>query len=386
MKRYALAAVVAAALAVGALARGGDGASPNPAGCREWLAAQGYAREIAAVKPLVPRMKRAFAAPGLSVAIAADGKLVWSESCGLADVARRRPVRRETMFRIGSVAKTLTAAAAARLAQRGRLKLDVDVRRYVPSFPPKRAPLTARQLGGHLAGVRHYRGAEALSTTHYRSLAQSLRIFKDDPLVAPPGTEFSYSSYGFNLLGAAIEGANGDDFRSALTSLVLAPLGLANTRLDDGRREPQRASFYEVTSARTARPAPRVDLSNRYPSGGMLSTADDLARFGVGVSNGRFLNDSMQALLFTSQRTRSGEPTRYGFGFEVQDAPFGRVAGHTGNVVGGTAFLLVHPRTRTAVALVTNVGFVTARTPPELGRDVPTPPQLLLPFVRAAAG
>jgi hypothetical protein len=58
------------------------------------------------------------------------------------------------------------------------------------------------------------------------------------------------------------------------------------------------------------------------------------------------------------------------------------VVGHTGNVVGGTAFLLLHPRTRVAVALTTNIGFVTAATPPSLGRGVPDPPQLAVPFIR----
>jgi hypothetical protein len=90
-------------------------------------------------------------------------------------------------------------------------------------------------------------------------------------------------------------------------------------------------------------------------------------------------------LLFTSQRTRAGQPTGYGFGFEVGDSPVGPVAGHTGNVVGGTAFLLVHPRTRVVVALVTNVGFVTAPAPPDLS-GTPAPPQLALPFVRRVLG
>ena len=60
------------------------------------------------------------------------------------------------------------------------------------------------------------------------------------------------------------------------------------------------------------------------------------------------------------------------------------MAGHTGNVVGGTSFLLVHPRTRIAVAMTTNIGFVTAAAPPAVGRRVPDPPRLALPFIRRA--
>ena len=373
-------AVGAGALAAAVFARGSTDRT-SAGGCRDWVAARGFAKEIAAARPLVQKLKRAFAAPGLSVAVAANGALVWSESCGFADRQRRAAVRRETMFRIGSVSKALTAAAAGRLAQQGRLELDAEIQRYVPDFPRKQGPITLRQLGGHLAGIRHYQGSEALSRRHYDSITSSLAIFKDDPLVAVPGERFSYSSYGFNLLGAAVESAARKPFDAAVADTLLRPLQMRRTRLDRGRAA-GRSRFYEVTSNRRAVPAPPVDLSNRFPSGGFLSTAEDLVRFGLGVADRSFANEETQEVLFTSQKTSSGRPTRYGFGFEVGSSPFGPVAGHTGNVVGGTAFLFLHPKTRVVVAMTTNIGFVTAPVPPALGRSVPDPPQLVAPFIR----
>lgn len=139
--------------------------------------------------------------------------------------------------------------------------------------------------------------------------------------------------------------------------------------------------FYEVTDARRAVLAPRIDLSDRYPSGGFLSTAEDLVRLGLGVTDPHFLDGRSRKLLFTSQRTNHDEATGYAFGLEVRDSPFGVVAGHTGNVVGGTSFLLIHPLTRVVVAMTTNIGFVTAANPPDL-RGTPDPPQLALPFIR----
>jgi serine beta-lactamase-like protein LACTB len=353
-------------------------------GCREWVAEREYAKEIAAVRPLVLKMKRAFAAPGLGVAIAARGKLVWSQTCGFADRERRVAVGRRTQFRIGSVSKTLTAVTAARLHQRRRLDLDAEIQRYVPAFPRKSQPITLRQLGGHLAGVRHYERGETVNTRHYNTLASSLAIFKNDALVAKPGERFSYSSFGFNLLGAAIEGAAGEPFAAAVQETVARPLGMTRTSLDDGRARSGRARFYEVTATREAVPAPPVDLSDRYPSGGFLSTAEDLVRLGLGITDGEFVSARTQALLFTPQKTTSGKRTGYGFGLETGMSPVGRVAGHTGNVVGGTAFLFVHPRTRVVVAMTTNVGFVTVANPPALGRDVPDPPRLAMPFIRRA--
>jgi serine beta-lactamase-like protein LACTB len=379
-------AVVVAAIAVCAvcfvtalIARGSERGATGQ--CREWIAARDFAQQIANVRPLVSRMQRAFGAPGVAVAIAAGGRLVWSETCGFADRERRIEVERTTQFRIGSVSKALTATAAARLYQDGRLALDAEVQRYVPDLPPKSRPITPRHLGGHLAGIRHYQGAEAVNRIHYDSVTSSLAVFKADALVAEPGERFLYSSYGFNLLGAAVAGAAGKPFEAAVRQTVLAPLRLRHTRLDDGRAG-GRARFYEVTSRRKAVPAPPIDLSDRFPSGGFLSTAEDLARFGSGITERAFLSARTQAVLFRSQMTAGGRATGYGFGFEVGQSPFGRVVGHTGNVVGGTSFLLVHPRTRVVVAITTNIGFVTVARPPRLGRGVPDPPRLAVPFIR----
>src|SRR5438552_16828933 len=99
---------------------------------------------------------------GRRVAVGVDGKLVWSEGFGYADVARKIPVTAETQLRIGSVSKPITAAAVALLYEQGKLDLDAPVQRYVPSFPAKGVPITTPQLAAHLAATRHYRGDERL--------------------------------------------------------------------------------------------------------------------------------------------------------------------------------------------------------------------------------
>lgn len=116
------------------------------------------------------------------------------------------PVTAETRFRIGSVSKALTSVAVGRLLQDGRLDLDSPVQRYVPGFPAKRYPITVRQVAGHLAGIRHYFPGEFENREHYPTITQGLAIFAADSLLFEPGTAFAYSSYGYNLLGAVIEG------------------------------------------------------------------------------------------------------------------------------------------------------------------------------------
>jgi CubicO group peptidase (beta-lactamase class C family) len=352
-------------------------------GCRELRAAPEHAKAIEASRPLVDKLNDGLRAPGMSVAVAVRGRVVWSLACGYADRARRRPTTEGTRFRIGSVSKAITAAALMRYAADGVVDLDAPISRYLPSFPHG-GEISLRQLAGHLAGIRHYRTpAEVVNTRHFANVRDSLRIFENDALVAPPGSVFSYSSYGYDVIGAALEAATGEPFRALIDGAVLEPARLGRTTL---RTAPAHASatFYESTTDGRARVAPPIDLSDRLPAGGFLSTAGDLARFGSSLLDGTVVTRAAARAMFTAQKTRNGSATGYGIGFEVHPSPFGLLVGQIGAVDGGSAFLLIHPATRTVLALATNLGYVTADSTPPPGPGTPDPPQILLPFVRGS--
>jgi serine beta-lactamase-like protein LACTB len=376
------AAAGAVALALAGRTTSTSGATSPPT-CASWLVDAAYADAARTAKRLLPRLWRGLRAPGVTVAVAVWGRVVWSAGCGYADGERRLAVRPRTRFRIGSLSKPLTSAGLARLYEDGRLDLDAEVQRYVPRFPRKPWSITIRQLAGHLAGLRGNEASELVNRRRFRSVAAEVELFADDPLVHEPGTAFSYSNAGWVLLGAAIEGASGQTYAAYMRAAVLGPLGLRATELDDsGRRIPDRARMYEVTNDSGARAAPRHDVSIRWPSGGFVSTAEDVARFGS-----LFVADFEPATVrefLTSQRTADGRPTGYGLGWEVHPSPLGDFAGHTGNAVGGTAALLVHPATGVSLGLATNLGYVTASRPPPPRRGTPEPPTLVAPFIRVA--
>ncbi len=159
--------------------------------------------------------KDAAKVPGLAVAIAFEGKIVWSEGFGYADLESKRKVSpATTRFRIASVSKPLTAAGLMRLVERGEVDLDAPVQRYVPDFPVKsEGTITTRLLAGHLAGIWNYQSmAEAFRNEPFSSVQAGLAIFRDDPLVAPPGEEFRYTTFGYSLVGAVMESAARRDF------------------------------------------------------------------------------------------------------------------------------------------------------------------------------
>lgn len=327
------------------------------AGAAAAQAAQPYA-EARANADKIGRELMARGIPGLALAVAVNGRLVYAEGFGYADLEDRVPVWPTTKFRIGSISKPLTAVALMQLAEQGRVDLDAPVQKYVPSFPDKGAKITPRLLAGHLAGIRHYKDDEFLIAKHYDSVLEALKIFENDPLIAPPGTKFSYSSYGFNLLSAVIQGASGEDFVSYMQQHVFAPLGLVDTLADQNRPIiEQRARFYSREKDGNLDNAPYVDNSYKWAGGGFLSTAEDLVRFGSALLKPGFLKADSLRLLFTSQRTNGGQETGYGMGWFVHKSQNGqRIYEHAGGSVGGSSQLIIYPDTGVVVALVTNLG------------------------------
>jgi CubicO group peptidase (beta-lactamase class C family) len=316
-------------------------------------AARVYVREVMATQKV----------PGLAVAVSVGGRLVWSEGFGYANLEDSVPATPRTRFRIGSVTKPITALAAALLAREGKLDLDAPVRKYVPSFPDKGEPLTARQLGGHLSGIRHYGPDEFVTTKHCSRLVDALEIFKDDPLAHPPGTQYLYSSYGYTLLGAVIEAVSGTDYFSTIKERVLVPLTMRST-VPDAYPEiiPNRAQFHERSEDGRIQHAAYIENSSRLAGGGLLSTPEDLVRLAEGILGSSLVGPETRALLFTPQKTLAGESTGYGFGWRIETDDAGRtIYSHSGTAMGGRAFLYIEPQDRVIVAVAANAGMSFAQ-------------------------
>ena len=295
--------------------------------------------------------------PGLSLAIAVDGKIVYSEGFGYADLEQRVPVWPTTKFRIASISKPLTAVGLMELVGAGKVDLDASVQKYVPTFPDKGAVITVRMIAGHLGGIRHYQDDEFSIQKHYASVLEGLRIFENDPLVAPPGTKFNYSSYGFNLVSAVIESASGENFLAYMQAHVFTPLGLVHTTPDQNAQiVEERSRFYELPKDGTVENAIYVDNSYKWAGGGFLSTAEDLTRFGSAMLQPGILSAQSLKTMLTSQKTKSGEETGYGIGWGIHKLPSGKVIyEHSGGAVGGTSQLIIYPERRVVVAVIANL-------------------------------
>jgi CubicO group peptidase (beta-lactamase class C family) len=216
--------------------------------------------------------------------------------------------------------------------------------------------LTLRQLGGHLTGIRHYKGFEFLSNIHYTNITDPLEVFIHDTLLCEPGTAFNYTTYGWTLISAVMEKAAKKPFLDIVKDEIQDPLQLNDLKADQKDSTGfQRVSFYEYQDSLLIA-SPVVDISNKWAGGGFLCSAEDLAKFGYAVAKPGLLKEKTLDMFTQSQTTSDGEQTNYGIGFRIgQDDDGRRWYGHSGGSVGGSSMLLIYPEQDLAIVTLVNL-------------------------------
>ncbi|MBO9671638.1 MAG: beta-lactamase family protein [Sphingobium sp.] len=322
--------------------------------------------------------------PALSIAVAGADGLVWSTSHGLANLELGVGATTAHSFRIGSVSKVLTSTLAAKLVSRGILDLDAPIEKWLPDLPAHHRRTTMRQLLTHRGGVRHYIPRDfditgpggAIYMRRYRTNQDVLDLFINDPLVAPPGTRVSYSSYGFTLASMVMEKAAGRSFVPMIKEEIGVPFGLGSLIEDEPTAIiPARATGYLNEMDLTIlygqlSPEARPKLTNGvgnmpwsnpaycWAGAGFLLTAPDGARFGAALldSPSAKISAAERNLLFTPMTEADKNSPPLGLAWRVDaDSKKRRRWHHAGATPGGRYSLVVYPDQGLSVALGANV-------------------------------
>lgn len=297
---------------------------------------------------------------GLSVGVVL-GSQRWAGGYGLRDVASKLPVTPRTTFRVASITKSFTAVAAMQLVEQGRMDLDADVRTYVASWPEKQWVVTPRLLMSHLSGVPTYGGPQEADNVRPLSTLEALAIFAPKPLAFEPGTRFLYTTYGFNLLGAAVESVAGKPYGDYLRDHVFSPAGMQHAALDDHRtRDEHHATGYRMLDGKL-QPSQFLDVSSRFGGGGTRASMEDLLGFTQSVLEHRLVSAESMRLMQTTQILKDGKLTDYGLGFATYPLRGHYVVAHAGSQPETTALIVILPAERAAIALATNMEEESAR-------------------------
>ena len=314
--------------------------------------------------------------PSLSAAIVVGNEIKYAQGFGMADLENSVAAKATTVYRLGSMSKTITATAVMQLAEKGKLDLDKPVQQYCAAFPEKPWPVSTRQLLAHLGGIRDYDNKKFLeeyfSTHHYNNIAESLDIFKNDPLLQEPGTKVSYSTYGYNLLGCVIEGASGTTYAAYISESILKPSGVTRTRIDEiSTIIPDRARGYAKTR--------QGGTVNTKTIGYKQQDSGGWARFvqlKISASSRllcwttSYYPAPPSEQMWTAQKTREGKEIPYALGWRIGERNGNKEVFHGGAAAGFSTFLYLLPEKRTAVVLLVNLELLSSKQRDDLARRI----------------
>ncbi|GGD45500.1 serine hydrolase domain-containing protein [Muriicola marianensis] len=292
--------------------------------------------------------------PGLALTVLHKGKTLFQKGYGYADLERKIPVDPpKTIFRIASASKPIAAMALARMVADGKINLDESFYNYVPYFPKKEFDFTIRQLAGHTAGIRGYRGKEYALNKPY-AIRDSLKVFQQDPLQFEPGAGYLYNSFDWVLISLAMEEVSGMPFAHYVREKVLDPLGMDHTQEEVPGELPEHTTVFYTRTRNGFRPSVEVDNRYKLAGGGYLSTTEDLARLGKACLESTLVPPDVMREFLTAQKVK-GRSTYYGLGWQVSIDIAGRsFVGHVGNGVGGYSNFFVYPEEEMVISLLIN--------------------------------
>ena len=318
----------------------------------------------ASVRRTVQRVVGSQENVGLSIAMSRDGQRVGSWQFGFADLEDSTRVTARTRFPTASVTKAFTGIALLQAAERGEVDLDAPIQRYVPAFPVKPGgPITLRLLAANLSGIRHWTTERTpeLYARHIEDVRDILLLFANDTLVVAPDVQYSYSSYGYNLIAIALQAASGRPYQELVRRHIITPLGLYATDFNDIRTVmPHRVrhySFYDLTTfAELSSPVrvPDWSYSHNMAGGNIISTADDLVRLGNAMlAPGLLSAASLEGATGRSRGTKVVSPMSFGWFVADSTVPERRIHINGSNAGVGSA-LFVYPDSRVVVAILSN--------------------------------
>jgi CubicO group peptidase (beta-lactamase class C family)/D-alanyl-D-alanine dipeptidase len=336
-------------------------AAPTPS--RADVAAQKpYVEVAAALEKWLAAEVEAKQLPSLAIALVDDQQVVWSRGFGFADQGRKTHATADTVYRVGSVSKPVTALALMLLVEAGMLDLDAPITDYLPEFKPGNPfnkKITLRQMLSHHSGlVRESPVGHYFDTTN-PPLAKMVQSLSQTELVFAPEARISYSNAAVATAGFVLERTQKEPFAKHMDRVLLGPLGMTS-------------SGYELTPALQKRlahalmwtyhgrefDAPPIQMS-MAPAGNLYSTANDMAKLlsflfaaGKTAKGQQLLKADTIEKMYRLQFAKPGEKNGFGIGFAVSDFEGQRRISHGGAVYGFSTEFAALPDSKLGVVVL----------------------------------
>ncbi len=286
-----------------------------------------------------------------SVLVARGDDVLFSKSYGSANLEWNIPNTRATKFRIGSMTKQFTAASILLLEERGKLKVDDPVKKYMPDAPAAWDKITLFNVLTHSAGLPNFTSFPEYAKLQAFPIAPEkiVALFKDKPLDFEPGAKFSYSNSGYVLLGYLIEKISGESYEKFLQDNIFTPLGMKDSGYDSNSAIiERRASGYAPSPAGPVN-AEYVHMSVPHGAGALYSTTQDLLKWQLALYGGKVLKPESLAKMTTPFKDD------YGFGLIIRTTDGRKQMWHNGGIQGFNSSMAWYPESKTTIVVLANL-------------------------------
>lgn len=293
---------------------------------------------------------------GVAAGYSVNNEIIWEGAKGNKNEEHNIALDVSTVMRIASISKPMTAVAVMQLVEQGLIDLDEPIQNYIPDYPKQeKTQITTRHLLSHTSGIDGYKnGKEAETTINYPTLNDAVDFFKNRALIFEPGARYSYTTYGYTVLGLLVEKASGLSFEDYMKKNIWDKAGMSETGVKKfGIAVANESNLYH--REKRIKEGKENNLSNRIPGGGFYSTIGDLLKFGTAILDNTLVKASTMDIM-RQHHSLEKEANAYGFGWFLYNPKpnEGALIGHTGEQTGSSAQIFIIPSTKTVVVALAN--------------------------------
>ncbi|MEX2232512.1 MAG: serine hydrolase [Cyclobacteriaceae bacterium] len=299
------------------------------------------------------------AASGIAVLVSKDGKVIYKKGFGYADIEKKKLIRPDTKFRIGSITKQFTGAAILKLQEEGKISVTDKLSKFLPDFP-RAGEITIHHLLTHTSGIHSYTSKPEFISKVTSSITEEdlIAFFKNDPYDFSPGEKWLYNNSAFFLVGHIIGKVAGKPYGDYLKETFFDPLGMTNTGVHSSKLNLQDEAMGYTKENGQYKPATNWEMSWAGAAGAIYSTVEDLYKWNEALFNGKVLQEqSLKAGLTPVILSNGKKPdnANYGYGWALGEYRGQDIIEHGGGLHGFISQLARYPEENVTVAILTNI-------------------------------
>ena len=298
-------------------------------------------------------------APGISIGVQQNGEVIFAGGFGYADLEHEAPATADTVYRIGSVTKQFTAAAAMLLVEEGKLDLSRDLREYLPDYDTHGFSVPVERLLNHTSGIKGYTEMPEFWERSRLDLGHEamLEMFSGPAFEFEPGDRYQYSNSGYYLLGVLIEQLSGMSYTAFLETRLFEPLALGRTHyLRNGPLVPGRAEGYEAGEDEGFVNDEPLSMELPYAAGSLGASVVDLLGWQRALVSGTAVSPASYEAMTARGSLVNGDPVNYGYGLSLSEVHGLAKVSHGGGINGFRAQLALYPEVDLGIAVLINSG------------------------------